>query len=134
MFFEKFVKKVIKLHHTIDAVVIINGRYHLAPLDHLLQYVTELFFAVNVLPLKTPSQIRFHHNSGAYRGTEVDAVRCVEVANLICTLKGISSVGRKLVRFSPEVLNHLNLAKEDIAILAQDLDESISSNAGLFGI
>jgi putative nucleotidyltransferase with HDIG domain len=85
-------------------------------------------------PETVQATIRFHHNSAAYRGTEVDAVRCVEVANLICTLKGISSVGRKLVRFSPEVLNHLNLAKEDVSILAQDLDESISTNAGLFGI
>ena len=61
-------------------------------------------------------------------------MRCVEVANLICTLKGVSSVGRKLVRFSPSALSHLNLTKEDISILACDLDGAISTNSELFNI
>ena len=78
--------------------------------------------------------IRFHHNSEGYRGDEADTVRCVEVANLICTLKGISSVGRKLVRFSQPVLTHLNLSREDISILSHDLDEAVSVNMGLFSI
>ncbi len=85
-------------------------------------------------PEAVQAAVRFHHNSEAYRGTEVDSVRCVEVANLICTLKGLSSVGRKLVRFSPNTLSHLNLTKEDVAILAADLDEAVSANAGLFSI
>lgn len=85
-------------------------------------------------PEAVQAAVRFHHNSEAYRGTEVDAVRCVEVANLICTLKGLPSVGRKLVRFSPNTLSHLNLAKEDISVLAEDLDEAINKNAGLFTI
>lgn len=85
-------------------------------------------------PEAVQAAVRYHHNSDAYRGTETDAVRCVEVANLICTLKGISSVGRKLVRFSPSALSHLNLAKEDILILSQDLDEAVSANMGLFSI
>lgn len=78
--------------------------------------------------------IRFHHNSEGYRGDEADTVRCVEVANLICTLKGISSVGRKLVRFSQPLLTHLNLGREDISILSHDLDEAVSVNMGLFTI
>ena len=85
-------------------------------------------------PEAVQAAVRYHHNSDAYRGTEGDAVRCVEVANLVCTLKGVSSVGRKLVRFSPSVLSHLNLTKEDILILSQDLDEAVSANMGLFSI
>ena len=87
-------------------------------------------------PETVQAAIRFHHNSQAYRGTaaETDGVRCVEVANLICTLKGFTSVGHKLVRFSPHVLSHLSLTKEDIAILAEDLDAAVSTNAGLFSI
>ena len=85
-------------------------------------------------PETVQAAVRFHHKSEAYRGTEIDAVRCVEVANLICTLKGMSSVGRKLVRFSPDTLTHLNLAKEDISILSEDLDEALAANAGLFSI
>ncbi len=86
------------------------------------------------LPEAVQAAVRFHHNSGAYRGSEIDAVRCVELANLICTLKGISSVGQKLVKFSPAVLGHLGLAKNDISILSDDLDEVVSANAGLFSI
>ena len=85
-------------------------------------------------PAGVQAAVRFHHNSEGYRGSDIDIVRCVEVANLICTLKGFSSVGRKLVRFSPNTLSHLNLGKEDIAILAEDLDEAVNNNAGLFAI
>lgn len=85
-------------------------------------------------PEAVQAAVRFHHNSEGYRGREIDIVRCVEVANLICTLKGFSSVGRKLVRFSSNTLSHLNLGKEDIAILAEDLDEAVNNNAGLFVI
>jgi putative nucleotidyltransferase with HDIG domain len=85
-------------------------------------------------PEAVQATVRFHHNSEAYRGDEVDAVRCVEVANLICTLKGISSVGRKLVRFSQPVLTQLNLSKEDISILSHDLDDAVSVNTELFSI
>ena len=81
-------------------------------------------------PEAVQAAVRYHHNSDAYRGTETDAVRCVEVANLVCTLKGISSVGRKLVRFSPSVLSHLSLGKDDILILSQDLDEAVQPTWG----
>lgn len=85
-------------------------------------------------PEAVQAAVRFHHNSEAYHGAEVDAVRCVELSNLICTLKGMSSVGRKLVRFSQPLLGHLKLNKEDISILSQDLDEALEANMGLFGI
>ncbi len=45
-------------------------------------------------PEAVQAVVRLHHNSAAYRGSEVDSVRCVELANLICTLKGLSSVGQ----------------------------------------
>ena len=76
--------------------------------------------------------IRYHHTSIDYRGPDVDLVRCVEVANLICTLKGISSVGLKLVRFSQPALDGLKLGKKDIVVLAEDLQEELSCNASLF--
>lgn len=76
--------------------------------------------------------IRCHHNSAACKGEEAGIVRCVEVANLICTLKGIPSVGLKLVRFSPAAVADLGLTKEDIAVLAEDLDRELSQNATLF--
>jgi len=76
--------------------------------------------------------IHHHHNSAKYRGEYIDVVRCVEVANLLCTLKGISSVGRKLVMSSQSALEGLSLTKEDVAVLIEDLDREIQRNTDLF--
>ncbi len=76
--------------------------------------------------------IRYHHASEAYRGPEADVVRCVEAGNLICSLKGISSVGVQLVQFSRPTLEALALTRDDIAVLAEDLDQELARNASLF--
>jgi len=76
--------------------------------------------------------VRYHHHSHNYNGVGADMVRCVEVANIICTLKGISSVGMALIKPNPQAFSLLNLQKEDIVILAEDLDREISVNKSLF--
>jgi len=86
------------------------------------------------LPEGVRAAIRYHHCSAAYRGNDVHTVCCVELANLICTLKGTSSVGRSLVRFSRHALNGLGITKEDVAILAEDFDHEFAVNASLFQI
>lgn len=85
-------------------------------------------------PEATRAAIRHHHMSVNYHGQYVQVVRCVEVANLLCTLKGIPSVGLKLVRFSGPAIAGLGLTKEDIAILAEDLDQELAANANLFQV
>ena len=85
-------------------------------------------------PEAIKAAIRYHHASTDYRGDQIDIVRCVEAANLICTLKGITSVGLKLVKFSRPAIAGLGLSKEDIAVLAEDLDRELASNASLFQI
>jgi len=94
----------------------------------------ELVAALWGFPEAVKATIRQHHTSVNYQGPHVDIVRCVEVGNLICTLKGITAVGVKLVKFSAPVLTGLELAREDIAILAEDLDSELTTNAGLFQI
>jgi putative nucleotidyltransferase with HDIG domain len=76
--------------------------------------------------------IRWHHNASACKGDDADIVRCVEVANLICTLKGVESVGVKLIRSNGSAISDLKLTKEDILVLANDLDAEIEQNASLF--
>lgn len=85
-------------------------------------------------PEATKASIRYHHASLSYRGEQIDIVRCVEVANLICTLKGIPSVGLKLVRISQPSLKGLSLTREDITVLADDLDQELAASASLFQI
>lgn len=76
--------------------------------------------------------IRYHHGSIGYQGKELDTLQCVEVANLICTLKGITSVGRKLPQFSQKAIAALNLSKTDVVVLAEDLDRELQENNALF--
>jgi len=56
------------------------------------------------------------------------------VANVICTLKGVPSVGLKLVKISQPALTGLALMREDITVLADDLDRELAANASLFHI
>jgi putative nucleotidyltransferase with HDIG domain len=85
-------------------------------------------------PEATRASIRHHHASAGYRVEQIDIVRCVEVANLICTLKGIPSVGLKLVKVSPPALAGLSLTRDDIVVLSSDLDRELAASASLFQI
>ena len=76
--------------------------------------------------------IRFHHSSQLCEGEDADIVCCVEIANVICTLKGITSVGRCLVGPPLDASQALGLQKEDFVILATDLDHEIELNENLF--
>ncbi|HYW79224.1 MAG TPA: HDOD domain-containing protein [Thermoguttaceae bacterium] len=83
-------------------------------------------------PNAVRAAMRYHHMSGQCKGEEITIVRCVEVANLICTLKGITSVGMKLVAMSTSVIESLSLTREDVVVLADNLDSELAANATLF--
>ena len=85
-------------------------------------------------PEAIKASIRYHHASESYEGEQIDIVRCVDVANLICTLKGVSSVGFKLVKISPSALIGLSLSREDITVIADDLDQELAASTSLFQI
>lgn len=76
--------------------------------------------------------VRHHHNSAVYRGERSEVLWCVEMANLICSVKGLSSVGIHLVRVSPAAIAGLALTKEDIQVLVADLDRELKLNEHLF--
>ena len=78
--------------------------------------------------------IRFHHGSQNYRGEHLTIVQCVEVANFICALKDISSIGVNLVTFPGSAIDNLSLSKEDIIVLADDLDRELSLHDGLLSV
>lgn len=83
-------------------------------------------------PEAVQASIAHHHAVAIYRGPFIDQVRCVEVANLICTLKGIPSIGLKLVKTSLPSINQLGFSREDLAILAEDLDHELARNTQMF--
>ncbi len=85
-------------------------------------------------PDSVKAAIRYHHMSTSYRGTDGMAVRCVEVANLVCSLKGITSVGTQLVNFSQSAFSGLKLDKSDIGSLDAELDAELDANQALFHV
>ncbi len=78
--------------------------------------------------------IRYHHDSGSYGGASRDAVRCVEVANVLCTLKGISSVGQNRVAFPQAAFEGLALGRDDLGILAGGLEAELAKHEALFQV
>lgn len=85
-------------------------------------------------PESVRAAIRYHHAPAAYDGPYVNTVRCVDLANLLCTAKGISSVGLPLVELSKPTLDALSLGREDILVLSESLDAEMADKAGLFAI
>ncbi len=83
-------------------------------------------------PTETIDAIRFHHAPHNYRGDHPKILACVDLANLICTLKGVSSIGINSLRPSLWSLQTLEMDKEDIKVIAADLDHELELNELLF--
>jgi HD-like signal output (HDOD) protein len=84
------------------------------------------------LPESVRAAMRHHHASAGYRGAETTVLHCVEVANMICTLRQISSVGLNLLKPSNDAIRGLGLKKEDVVVMAQDLDRELKAHQDLF--
>ncbi len=78
--------------------------------------------------------IRHHHASINYAGEHIDTIRCVEVANMLCTYKGIASVGLNLLRPAVTAVNALRLSKPDLEALLTDLDDELRRCHELFNM
>jgi len=124
---KQFVEAINALHH--ERTLVETETTYLG-FDHtiLAESVTKSWH----FPESVIAAVRYHHNSVAYRGEHINAVRCVEVANLLCSLKGICSVGINLVRFPQATVKALSLTKEDVLVLAKDLDHELAMNEKLF--
>jgi putative nucleotidyltransferase with HDIG domain len=104
-------------------------REHLG-FDHTL--VGDRLAAKWNMPESVRAAMRHHHSSAAYRGAETTILHCVEVANMICTMRQISSIGLNLLKPSTDAIRGLGLKKEDVVVLAQDLDREIKAHQDLF--
>lgn len=85
-------------------------------------------------PPAVQAAIRFHHASGRCDSESEGIVRCVEVANYLCSLKGISSIGMNLVAPPYDAIKALSFNKEDLKVLVIDLDEEMIRYEGLYHI
>lgn len=79
--------------------------------------------------------IRFHHNSARCTGEYQPLVYTVEVANFLCTKKGISSYGVNQIQPPTKaVFDSLSIGRNDVKILYQDLDVELDKAKELFRI
>jgi putative nucleotidyltransferase with HDIG domain len=85
-------------------------------------------------PEAAVAAIAYHHNSALYAGNHLEILQCVEVANVICSVRGTTSVGINLVQAVPAVFANLSLTRDDLLVIAADLDQEFASNQNLFAL
>jgi len=83
-------------------------------------------------PAAVKAAIRLHHMSEKCVGESLPIVRCVELANFVCTLKGISSIGLNTMAPPYEAIKALSFRKEDVKVLVTDLDEEMVHYESLY--
>lgn len=86
------------------------------------------------LPRVVLDSIRHHHEPQLHTGPHEAIVHAVAVANVLCSIREISSVGRNLVGLSSDSLRVLSLDRADLKILAVDLDAELERHHHLFDI
>ena len=81
------------------------------------------------------SAIRFHHDSHRYDGDSQDVVRAVQVANFVCTLKDVSSMGLRNVTLpEPSVFSAVSIGRRELKVLWEDVDKELEKQQVLFQI
>ncbi|MCR4411379.1 MAG: HDOD domain-containing protein [Thermoguttaceae bacterium] len=100
--------------------------------DHMM--LGERLAAAWGFPEAVRGAARHHHAAMAYSGESADVIRCVEVANLLCTVKGVPSVGVKLVKVCRATFTALSLSQQDLKVLDEDLNRELANNATLFSM
>ncbi len=86
------------------------------------------------LPRTVLDSIRFHHSPQSSFGTHAPIVHCVALANLLVSLKGLTSVGLPLIGLRQESLDALRLTKDDLKVFVEDFDHEFITNRQLFDI
>lgn len=88
---------------------------------------TEWYFPPNVL-----SAIRWHHDPQLGPPEHRLFTHTVALANYLVTRKGISSVGRSLLRPPVESVEYLRLSRPEVEALLADFQEELVRQVGLF--
>ncbi|MDX1565751.1 MAG: HDOD domain-containing protein [Phycisphaeraceae bacterium] len=87
------------------------------------------------LPDFVRSVIRLHHEPEAAYDKQCGALLgCVQLADVLCTLKGISSIGVKRVRLAPAALEALGLDREDMQVITEDMAGELGQHRELLDI
>ncbi|MBN1491385.1 MAG: HDOD domain-containing protein [Phycisphaerae bacterium] len=72
-------------------------------------------------PPTVRAAIRYHHSTEGYREEDAAIIQCVEMANVICTLRGAAAIDNARVATPKGAAAALNLRKQEFRELAADL-------------
>lgn len=78
--------------------------------------------------------IRWHHDPGSCPAPHTELAHCVAVANAVCSLKGITSVGPNLVRLPIRSLKKMGLGVRDVRVLADLLGPELTRHQHLLDV
>lgn len=86
-------------------------------------------------PHEVTAVIRYHHEPEQYEGPRRDVVYIVAMANFLCTLHGITSLGVRNVPEPPdEVIDALDFRPDDIPLLREQLAETLAQASVIAGV
>ncbi len=85
------------------------------------------------LPEVVKAAVAFHHCSNLYRGPESAVLACVEVANMICSFHGWTSIGVNLVVPRRELIDQLGLSAADVTVLAEGTEKELEQRKDWLG-
>jgi len=85
-------------------------------------------------PDETLVAIKHHHQFLKYNGPHTTILACVVVANMICSMKDITSVGVQQLRPSRAAIDALRFGRDDLKVIASDLDQEMDQSKQLFDL
>lgn len=86
------------------------------------------------LPEVALAAIRWHHDPASCPPPHEGIAHCVAIANVVCSSKGITSVGPNLVGVAQSSLDELRLETRDLTVYGEDLDAELARHQHLFEI
>lgn len=126
----QFLQIMEKLGQAPEGTLLIDVEHEVLEFDHAA--LGELVGKHWRFPGNITSVIRNHHTRNLAKVEAPLLVQCVQAANIICTLKNVSSVGQRALDCSAEVFRDLGFTKLDVKVLAGDLDQAFEQQGALF--
>ncbi|MGE3182590.1 MAG: HDOD domain-containing protein [Phycisphaerae bacterium] len=83
-------------------------------------------------PESVVSVIKYHHSTPPSANAHKLLIQCVQASNLICTLRGLTSIGCRSFACSAEVFRDMGFSKTDAKVIAGDMNSEFEQNTALF--
>jgi HD-like signal output (HDOD) protein len=126
----QFRQVIRRLERSREGTTLVAVERDLLGFDHAL--LGELVARCWRFPDTICSAIQLHHSANVSKAPDPKLVQCVQAANVICSLKSLTSVGKRALECSADVFRNLGFSKLDVKVLAEDLDRGLEQQSALF--